>query len=344
MVGNGKSLVMCVDDESIVLESLVIQLRKNFKDKFEIETSTEPEEALEIIKESIEEGYEIPLVISDYTMPGMKGDSFLKEVHRLNSRTHKVLLTGQATIEGVANTINHANLFRYLSKPWDELDLTLTIDKAIESYNSEIKIRELLIKNEDLYKKMKESFVSSITALSDAIDARDKYTIGHSHRVTKYALMMGKEIGFNEDKLENLEYMGVLHDIGKIGIPDQILLKENKLTPGEFDNMKNHVTIGADILKNIARHEELLPGVLYHHERYDGKGYKNMKKGEDIPLEARIICVADAFDAMTSDRPYRKGMPKKDAIKELIDHSGTQFDPKLVTTFCQLVSNMEISN
>ena len=355
-----RPVILCVDDERMVLDGLRLQLKKNFGTQVDIETETNPEAALCLLEQCLEDGADVPVVIADYYMPGVKGDEFLRRVNAICSASYKIMLTGQATLEGVKNAVNKANLFKYLGKPWEEADLKMTLEQALDSYYREKKIRELIEKNDKMYKKMKKYYISTIRALSNAVDVRDKYTIGHSRRVTFYTLLIAKDMGISGAELEKIEHMAILHDVGKIGIPDSILLKDDSLSVSEYESMKNHVAIGGEILKDIEINTEsrsgadaevdidveggfgLLPGVLYHHERFDGAGYQNEKAGKEIPLPARIICVADAFDAMTSNRPYRSAMSKESAISELIKNAGTQFDPDIVARFVSIMKDRDI--
>jgi HD-GYP domain-containing protein (c-di-GMP phosphodiesterase class II) len=185
-------------------------------------------------------------------------------------------------------------------------------------------------------KVMFEGFLESMTA---ALDARDRYTFGHSTRVAAYSLEIGMKAGLSEEELTLLKTSALLHDIGKIGIADRILLKDGRLTDEEFESIKKHPEIGRDIIKQVQGFSELQPvmeGVLYHHERYDGKGYPEGLAGENIPLFGRILAVADAFDAMTSNRPYRLGMPIEKALAIISEGRGTQWDPAFADLFIEL--------
>ena len=182
----------------------------------------------------------------------------------------------------------------------------------------------------------------TILSIANAVEARDKRTGRHSFRVAVYSMLIAAELGFDDDDLENIRQISLLHDIGKIGVPDSILNKPSKLTAEEYQIMKTHVDIGGEILKDFSYIKNVADGAKYHHERYDGKGYTSGLKGEDIPLTARIIGIADAFDAMTSNRVYRNAMKMDDVIEELKAGSGTQFDPKLVTIMLDLVSSGRI--
>lgn len=185
------------------------------------------------------------------------------------------------------------------------------------------------IENSKLYEELKESYMETLTALANAVEARDTYTRGHTERVWYMAELIAREMGWEEDKLWEVKMGGILHDIGKIGVPDAILNKPEVLTTEEFEVMKQHPACGAKILEGISFLKPAIPYVLYHHERYDGKGYPARLRGEQIPIQGRLMAVVDTFDAITSDRPYRKSKGFKLAIKEIKDCSGSQFDPKV---------------
>ena len=193
------------------------------------------------------------------------------------------------------------------------------------------------IENASLHDELQALFLSTVSAMANSIDARDPYTKGHSERVTSYAVMIAEELKLSAEELERLRYAGLLHDIGKIRIRDHILHKPGRLTDAEFDEMKKHPEYGVEIMEPVKAFQTILPAMLHHHERYDGRGYPHGLAGTDIPLSARILCVADCFDAMTSDRPYRKGMPVEAAVNELDKNKSSQFDPELVDIFLRLV-------
>lgn len=186
---------------------------------------------------------------------------------------------------------------------------------------------------------MFESFLESMSA---ALDARDPYTSGHSARVAAYSIEIGVKAGLNEEELSLLKKSALLHDIGKFGVPDRVLLKDGRLTDEEYELIKLHPEIGANIIKQVQGFSELPPlieGIMYHHERYDGKGYPAGLSGDSIPLFGRIIAVADAFDAMTSNRPYRNGMPIEKALSIIYEGIGTQWDPVFAQLFVGLKRN-----
>jgi HD-GYP domain-containing protein (c-di-GMP phosphodiesterase class II) len=191
----------------------------------------------------------------------------------------------------------------------------------------------IALENTRLSQSIAEGYKATIRALAAAIDAKDKYTLGHSQRVTEFALLAGTALKMTKKELEMLEYGCILHDVGKIGIPDAILRKPAELSPAEFLVIRRHPAIGADIIKGVPFLEDACKLVMYHHERYDGKGYPFGLKGEEIPLAARVLAVADTYDSMTTDRAYRKALSVEAAIKELEKHAGTQFCPLAVKAF-----------
>ena len=214
-------------------------------------------------------------------------------------------------------------------------------EEFLTSMSSQVAIA---LENARLYQEVKDLFTDSITSLAEAIDAKDPYTNGHSKRVTGYCVEIGKEMNLDEESLERLEYMAILHDVGKIGIRDSILNKQAQLDDEEFAVMKTHTIMGSRILDRMKNLKTLSLGAKYHHEKYDGTGYNFGLKGEEIPLEARIIAIADTYDAMTTDRPYRKGLHHNTAVEEINRFAGRQFDPDIVKHFNQAMERMEINH
>lgn len=208
--------------------------------------------------------------------------------------------------------------------------------KLIKQKNEvEVKNKELI----EVYEKLNISFHSTIQVVSNAVDARDSYTAGHSNRVVDYSLAIGKKLNMTEESINQLYLAALMHDIGKIGISDLILHKSAKLSDEEYEIIKSHPQIGTDILKSVEAFDVLLPSILHHHERYDGRGYPDNLSAEAIPLNARIIAIADTFDAMTSDRPYRKALSTEKAINEIEINKGKQFDPHIASIFIDFIKN-----
>lgn len=194
-----------------------------------------------------------------------------------------------------------------------------------------------------LYIDMRDNYLSTIEALVLALEAKDNYTSGHSSRVAYFAVAVAERLKLSDQKIEFIKYASVLHDVGKIGVSENILNKPGKLVEEEWDVIRSHPSIGQNIIKSIKFLFDIGPVVRHHHERYDGGGYPDRLKGEDIPIESRIIAVADTYDAMTSDRSYRKGMDHKTALEELRRVAGSQLDPMIVEIFCSIVEEEALS-
>ncbi|KXZ40555.1 diguanylate cyclase (GGDEF) domain-containing protein [Alkalithermobacter thermoalcaliphilus JW-YL-7 = DSM 7308] len=191
-------------------------------------------------------------------------------------------------------------------------------------------------RTEDIEGKIENAYFSAVHALAATIDAKDRYTYGHSENVSKYAVKLAKAAGFSKEQIEIVKHAGLLHDVGKIGIPEHILTKPSRLSEEEMEIMKKHVDMSVTIIKHIPNLVKVLPSIICHHERYDGLGYPRKIKGESIPIEGRCLAIADAFDAMTTDRPYRKAMSIEDALREIQKNKSTQFDPYLADIFISL--------
>ena len=191
----------------------------------------------------------------------------------------------------------------------------------------------LALENAYLYDDLKSTYFDTIKTISNSIEARDPYTKGHSERVARFAKAIAEELNWDKKEIDLIDWGGTLHDVGKIGIPDSILNKPGKLTDDEYNDIKSHPLIGAKIIKGISFLKPVIPYILGHHERFDGKGYPMGVAGENISIKGRLLAMADAFDAMTSDRPYRKALKPEDALKEISRNRGTQFDPEIVRAF-----------
>ncbi|MBI4691594.1 MAG: HD domain-containing protein [Nitrospirae bacterium] len=191
------------------------------------------------------------------------------------------------------------------------------------------------IENARLYENLKDTFLTTVHTLAETIEKRDPCTGGHTKRVMDNSLAIGRMIGLSDAELHRLKLTAILHDIGKIGVRDNVLLKNGKLTDEEFEEIKKHTIYGEEILSYIKHFKDVIVGVRNHHERFDGKGYPDGLEGGDIDITARIIAIADTFDAMTTDRPYRKGLSLEVAFEELKRCSGSQFDPQLVDAFIE---------
>ncbi|MBI3074137.1 MAG: GAF domain-containing protein [Deltaproteobacteria bacterium] len=231
-----------------------------------------------------------------------------------------VPVTIKGRMLGVLQGINKRN-----RRTFDEYDLNV-----LTMLSNEVAIA---IDNAQTHEKLRRSFSQTAQALAEAIEVRDPYTGGHTKRVTDFSEAIARRLGIEEQEIENIKLSAVLHDIGKIGVEDKVLRKPGRLDDAEYDAIKKHPSYGAEILGPVEQMRSVIPGMLHHHERYDGRGYPRGLKGDEIPESARIIAVADTFDAMASDRPYRKGLDPEVALAEIQKCSGTQFDPRVVEAF-----------
>lgn len=226
----------------------------------------------------------------------------------------------------------------YTSKPRDftqnEIDLLSTFASQAS----------VAIENARLYAKMKDQYLSMVAALAAAIETKDAYTHGHSKNVMEYAVKIAQEFDLSDDEIETIRYAGLLHDIGKIGIKDVILTKQDALTPEEKQELRNHPKYGAFIMEQVDFLKDIAPLTLYHHERYDGTGYPLGLRADDIPLGARILAVADTYDSMIADRPYRKAFPYDHVVREMKKVSGSQLDPRIVEVFLAIIKREQLKN
>ncbi len=319
--------ILLVDDEPLVLEGL----RRSVHREFVADLAMSSEEGLAKLRK---DGPYL-VVVSDMHIPGMDGAQFLATVRTISPDSIRVMLTGSNDVETAARAVNEGQVFRFLTKPVMAETLLATLRACIAHHDvARFEKEHLKITIEAL----EELDLGTLTSLARAIDAKSAWTAGLSERVTKLALKMAHAMGLPAKSLDIMQRGGLLHDIGKIGTPPSILDKPGKLEPEEMQIMQQHVKIGVRILEPIPRFRDALPMVAEHHEWFDGSGYPAGLEGENISLHARILAVADCYDAMVSDRPYRKGLPKQQALEILKQRSGTQFDPMVIEVFARLAA------
>lgn len=322
-----KKTILIVDDE----ENNLQLLKRTFRGEYNILVAHNGLEALDVVKQNADK---IALIVSDQKMPEMEGTEFLKRVNETNPQIVKILLTGHVGTDIIVSAINDCNLFQYVLKPFEPEELKIAVQSGIEKYS-------MAENNQAYYKELKELFYKTIRAISNALDTKDSYTNGHSLRVTLYSMILARELNLDNTYLEDIEIAGLLHDIGKIAMPKNILCKNGRLTDEEFFVMKSHPTRGEKIVINIKKLHIIAEWVKSHHEKYDGTGYPDGLKGEEIPLPGRIIALADTYDAMTSTRPYRTALSHEVAMSEIKRCAGTQFDPKLAELFVKLSDKID---
>jgi putative two-component system response regulator len=290
-------------------------------------------DALSILKRT----GEVPICISDIYMPEMDGVTFLREALQRYPDMAIIMLTGMAEVNTAVECLKLGAL-DYISKPVLVEEVRARVHKALEKRRLVLENRfyhqSLELRVRDLDRKNRASLINGVQMLVHALEAKDAYTSGHSSRVSRYAMKTGVRLGFADDALEHVRLGGELHDIGKIGTREAILNKPGPLTPDEFKHVKEHSALGEKILAPfLAQSPVVLRIVRSHHERIDGSGFPDGLRGDKIPLEARIVAVVDAFDAMTTNRAYRPELPIPQAIDELRRCAGVHFDPEVVENF-----------
>lgn len=323
--------IIAVDDDQGILDSLKVVLRRN---GYELTTFQNPLDAIELLKK---EHYD--LLLLDFIMDELHGDQVVAEIRKFDKNLYILLLTGHKDLAPPLETLKQLDIQGYCEKS-DNLDqLLILIESALKSVDQMHLIGQI---NEELKEKndeLEKAYLDTIGIVRQTVEAKDPYTRGHSDRVAEYSVLIGTKKGLDEKTINTLRIGGLFHDIGKIGIPDSILLKESKLDDNEYSQIKNHPSIGAHILGDVAMFQDIIPMVLHHHEKYDGHGYPAQLKGDDIPLIARIAAVADTFDAMTSKRSYRNALPLDVVTSEIEKCKGTQFDPAIADVFLDILKN-----
>ena len=321
--------ILVVDDEEGILDSLSIFLKRS---GYQFVGITNPVEAIERVKQE-----HFDLLVLDFIMTPLHGDQVVEEIRKFNKDLYILLLTGHKDLAPPLDTIKRLDIQGYCEKS-DKFDqLLLLIESGIKAVAQMNLIKNINNELKNTYDKLESAYMDTIEILRLTVEAKDNYTRGHSDRVSEFSELIGKKLKLPPEDLKALKIGGLFHDIGKIGIPDSILLKGSKLDDFEYSEIKNHPAIGAHIISNATVFKDIVPIVKHHHERYDGKGYPGNLKGKDIPYLARITSVADAFDAMTSRRSYRDSLDLDFVKNELSKNSGTQFDPEVSKTFLNIL-------
>ncbi len=328
---NNSYKVIVVDDEEGILDSLSIFLKRL---GYTFTGVTNPVDAIELVKKE-----HFDLMVLDFIMTPFHGDQVVEEIRKFNKELYILLLTGHKDLAPPLETIRRLDIQGYCEKS-DKFDqLLLLIESGVKSISQMNEIKKINQELSDTYEKLEKAYLESIQTLRYTVEARDEYTRGHSDRVSEYSVIIGKKMELSDKDIKTLKIGGLFHDIGKIGVPDSILLKESKLTDDEYSQIKNHPSIGAHILSTATIFQDIIPIVKHHHEKFDGTGYPGKLVGEEIPFLARITAVADSFDAMTSKRTYRDSLPMDIVRNEIERCKGTQFDPKIADVFLSILDN-----
>jgi putative two-component system response regulator len=348
-----KRVLLIVDDEENIINSLKRELRR---EGYAICAADSAEKGLELLNEQ-----DIGVVLSDRIMPGMDGIEFLGMVKEKYPDIVRILLTGKGTLKSAMASINYSQIFSYLTKPWNSDELKRTILKAFEHYflltenkrlqrltkeqNEELTRMNLNLENSvnERTMQLQESIREGIIMLATAAEVRDDNTGDHIYRIRKLTREICEGMRFSPSETEAISFFSMMHDVGKIHIPDSILLKPEVLTQDEFEIMRTHTVIGEKILGNKPFYRTAREIARSHHEHWDGTGYPDKLKGDLIPLPARITAIADVFDALTHDRHYKTAWPVTKAINDMKMLSGRQFDPSALDAFIRIHSRSTMS-
>ena len=328
---NYKYKIIAIDDERGILDSLSIFLKRTNYDFVGI---TDPIEGIERIKKE-----HFDLLLLDFMMTPLHGDDVVQEIRKFNKELYILLLTGHKDLAPPLETIRRLDIQGYCEKSDKFEQLLLLIESGIKSISQMKEIKKINEQLKESKDELEKAYLDMIQSLRYAVEAKDPYTRGHSDRVSEFAVLIGRKLGLPDNEIRTLQIGGLFHDIGKIGVPDNILQKEAKLTDDEYSQIKQHPNIGVHILSNAEIFNDILPIVEHHHERYDGNGYPGRLAGENIPYLARIAAVADSFDAMSSKRAYRDSLPLEKIISEFMRCRGTQFDPDIDDVFIDILEN-----
>jgi putative nucleotidyltransferase with HDIG domain len=306
--------VLFVDDEKNILNSID---RIFIDSDIRVLWAENAQKALDIINKE-----EIAVIVSDSQMPGMSGIDLLSRVKETSPDTFKILMTAYADLGTAVEAINSGQIFRFIIKPWQNESLIKTVQEALEQYS--------------IIKSIRSSDENTLLSLAEAVELKDGYTRGHCERVADYALMIASELNLKDEIMKAIRHGSWLHDCGKIGVPEDILNKNGPLDPDEFEIIKNHPKWGADVARKASMSELIIKIIQFHHERYDGSGYPTGLKADEIPFEVRIVTVADVYDALSSDRPYRDKYSIEKTMEIMTIMRGSVFDPDILDLFLDM--------
>jgi putative two-component system response regulator len=307
--------VLFVDDEQPIRSSLERMYLE--RDDLRCLFAASGQEGLEIMEQE-----DVWVVVSDYLMPSMRGIEFLSKVKARWPNTIRIMMTAYADLSIAVDAINKSEAFRFVTKPWNNQELMETVDEALMRYQL---VQSLGCDDETVY-----------LSLAQTVELKDPYTKGHCDRVARYAVLLAKALGLDESRLEEIKHGSWLHDCGKIGVPERVLNFPGKLSEDDMESVMQHPRWGSEVARQAQMSETVVNVILYHHEQFDGAGYPSGLKGTGIPIEARIVAIADVFDALYSDRPYRKAYSLERVIEIMQEMTATHFDPELINTFLPL--------
>ncbi len=323
--------ILIVDDE----ESVRRLLNRRLTDEgYQCHEASNARQALDALRRK-----NIGLVMLDIKMPGKSGVELLPEIKSGYPDISVIMITATADMRTAIQCLKQG-AYDYITKPFELDEITISAARALDKRRLELENKEYQQHLEEKVaaqaNKIRASFLNAITALVYALEAKDAYTSGHSQRVADLSAAIARELNLPHGQIDKLRLAGLLHDIGKIGVQESVLNKPGRLTEAEFGLVKLHPEIGEHILSPIVDSADILEAVRNHHEHFNGKGYPDGLQKDKIPLGARILAISDAYEAMTSERPYRKSMSANAARHEIERHKGSQFDPEIAATFTRI--------
>jgi putative nucleotidyltransferase with HDIG domain len=336
MLVSTDNVILIVDDEEYVLRAIT---RILVLAGYQAHSTSDTKRAVQILQQNPP-----ALLICDQRMPSMTGVELLLRARELAPTTVRLLISGYSDIDVIISAINNGQIFQYISKPWKDEELLDAVKAAFRLRQETVERERILkqsLRDKEAWKALLEQSDAQIqqtieneaNALKKVIQVKDSDLLEHSLRVSRYAVQVASAMQLSEQRQKNLGYAGIFHDIGKIAIRDHILYKAGRLDESEYALMKEHPVYGAEILRELGAWDDVAEIVLQHHEKYDGSGYPQRLKAEEILLEARILAVADAYDALISGRIYRQGIPREEVLAILKQDVGSHFDANVVEYF-----------
>ena len=311
--------VLFVDDEPSIRNSIERMYLE--RDDIRCLYAASGQEGLDILGRE-----EVWVVVSDYLMPGMRGIEFLSKVKAMRPETVRIMMTAYADLSIAIDAINKSEAYRFVTKPWNNKELMDTIDDALMRYQL---VQALGTEDEAVY-----------LSLAQTVELKDHYTKGHCDRVARYAVALAQAVGLDDNCISDIKHGSWLHDCGKIGVPEGVLNFPGRLSEDDLETVQQHPRWGSEVARQAHMSDTVINIILYHHERYDGKGYPSGLSAEHIPLEARIVAIADVFDALFSDRPYRKAYDFDGTINILHEMTEEHFDPHLIELFLPIAEEV----
>jgi putative two-component system response regulator len=304
--------VLFVDDERSIRTSIERMYLE--RDDLRLLFAASGQEGLEVLERE-----EVWVVVSDYLMPEMRGIEFLSRAKVVRPETVRIMMTAYAELSLAIEAINKSEAYRFITKPWNNRELENIVDEALLRY--------------ELVQSLKHADEAVCLSLAQTVELKDPYTKGHCDRVAGYAVSLARAAGLNEDVVGDIRHGSWLHDCGKIGVPERVLNNTGKLSAPDFETVMQHPRWGSEVARQARMSDTVINIILYHHERFNGGGYPSGLTGGHIPVEARIVALADVFDALYSDRPYRKAYTFDRALEIMHEMTETHFDPRLMKLF-----------